>query len=367
MLVGIDASRSVADRPTGIETYSRQLIKALLDQQSPHQFRLYFRSRPPEGLFIGAQMRTIPFPRLWTHVRLAWEMAQAPPEMLFVPSHVVPPIHPRRTLVTVHDLGYLFFPEAHPWQQRTYLDLSTRWNVRAASHVLADSQATKTDLIDHYRIDPDRITVAYPGKDESLEPVDDPTVVQVVKATYDIEGDYFLFLGTLHPRKNLSRLVEAFKQFRSSDPESGVQLVLAGKSGWLCEDLVNQIRELDLGDCIKLPGYVAAEDKAALLSGAIGFLFPSLHEGFGLPVLEAQACGCPVITSTDSSLPEVAGDAALLVDPRDVHAIAGAMRRVVDDHDLQADLRERGLINVQRFSWESCARTVLHAMGTVLC
>jgi glycosyltransferase involved in cell wall biosynthesis len=367
MLVGVDASRALADRPTGTETYSRRLIQALLRLESCHRFRLYFRKAPPPDLFPEAELRTISFPRLWTHVRLAWEMARHPPDLLFVPAHVLPPIHPRRSLVTIHDLGYLMFPKAHPWQQRLYLDVSTRWNAHAAAHVLTDSRATKSDLITRYGVDPDKITVAYPGTDESLRPVHDAATIEAAKARYGIAKAYFLYLGTLQPRKNLRRLVEAFAQFIADHSSFPIQLVLAGQRGWLCAELFEQIEQRGLDRQVRFPGYIAQEDKAALLSGATGFVFPSLHEGFGLPVLEAQSCGCPVITSTTSSLPEVAGDAALLVDPRDSAAIAHAMQRFVNEQKLRSELAERGLVNVDRFSWKACAETVLGVIETYLC
>lgn len=360
MLIGVDASRAVADRPTGTETYSRRLIQSLLRLDSPHQFRLYFRRSPSPGAFAGAEQRVISLPRLWTHLGLSWEMLRHPPGALFVPAHVLPPIHPQRSLVTVHDLGYLHFPETHPWTQRFYLNLSTRWNARAAAHLLADSEATKDDLITHYAAAPEKISVAYPGVDESLAPIQDPAAIEAVKTSYGIRGDYFLYLGTLQPRKNLPRLVKAFANSEIPGSKSEICLVLAGKKGWLYDELFNQVRRLGLERQVHFPGYIADENKAALLSGALAFAFPSLHEGFGLPVLEAQACGCPVITSTTSSLPEVAArDAALLVNPKDTAAIAAAMERLAASSDLRERLIERGFANVKRFSWESCARTVL--------
>lgn len=367
MLVGVDASRAVADRPTGTETYSRRLIQALLSTASPHGFRLYFRDAPQPALFPGAELHVIPLPRMWTHVGLAWEMARRPPDLLFVPAHVLPPVHPQRTLVTIHDLGYLSFPGAHPWHQRLYLDLSTRWNARAATHILTDSRATKDDLIKHYGVDPEKATVAYPGTDESLHPVRDTSAVQAAKARYNIAADYLLYLGTLQPRKNLRRLVTAFARFATRCSQQSIHLVLAGKRGWLCDELFDQVREQGLDQQVHFPGYIAREDKAALLGGATAFVFPSLHEGFGLPVLEAQACGCPVITSTTSSLPEVAGDAALLVDPEDSTAISYAMERLTVDRELRHTLIERGFANVKRFSWEACAETVLDVIETCLC
>jgi len=372
MRIGIDASRAITPHPTGTEVYSRRLIQSLLtlaSQRRPsirHRLRLYFRSTPPADTFAGAELRIMPFPRLWTHVRLSWEMARRPPDVLFVPAHVLPLVHPRASLVTVHDLGYLYCPQAHPWRQRLYLDLSTRWNARAAAHVLADSEATKADLVTRYSTPPEKITVAYPGHDETLAPVRDPAAIEAVKARYGICGDYFLYLGTLQPRKNLARLITAFTVLEPfglslrAKPET--VLVLAGKRGWLYDDLFTQARHLGLAENIRFPGYTPDEDKAALLSGALAFVFPSLYEGFGLPVLEAQACGCPVITSTTSSLPEVAGDAALLVDPTDTTAIAAAMQRIAADPALRETLVERGFANVRRFSWTACAQSVLSVM-----
>lgn len=365
MLVGIDASRAIADRPTGTEVYSRRIIQTLLARDTPHRFRLYCRTEPPDDLFEGADLRVIPFPRLWTHIRLSWEMVRQPPDLLFVPAHVLPPVRPRLTLVTIHDLGYLHFPAAHPWQQRLYLDFSTRWNARIATHILADSEATKADLVAMYATRPDKITVAYPGTEERLRPVDDPEVIQAVKERYHIPHEYFLYLGTLQPRKNLIRLVDAYAELVRRNSEASVLLVLAGKRGWLYEELLEHVRRLGLGERILFPGYVAEEDKAALLSGASGFVFPSLHEGFGLPVLEAQACECPVVTSITSSLPEVAGRGALLVDPQDPMAIADAMESLITNQGLADRLVERGVRNLRRFSWEMCTQTVLDVIDQV--
>jgi glycosyltransferase involved in cell wall biosynthesis len=357
VLIGIDASRAGVEHPTGTEVYSRQIIRSLLGLDSTHDYRLYCRDGFSADSFPGADVRVIPLPRLWTHLRLSWEMVHHPPEVLFIPGHVLPIIHPRASLVTIHDLGYLYFPEAHPWLQRTHLDLSTRWNAHAAAHVLAISKATKNDLIARYGIRPGKITVTPHGLDEALAPVEDPVAIEATKARYGITGDYYVYIGTLHPRKNLSRIIDAFTRAHTN-----ASLILAGKQGWLYADLYSQIRHLGLERRVVLPGYVADEDKAALLSGALAFVFPSLYEGFGLPVLEAQACGCPVITSTTSSLPEVAGDAALLVDPLDTQAITAAMKRVAADHDLRRALIERGLSNARRFSWDTSAKAVLNAI-----
>jgi len=358
-LVGIDASRSVSPQPTGTELYSRHLIEALLDHAPDHFFfRLYFNQAPsPEFRVLNSELRILTFPRLWTHVRLSAEMLLHRPDLLFVPAHVLPIIHPRRSVVTVHDLGYLYFPEAHPPRQRWYLDRSTRWHTRSAAHLLADSAATKRDLVEKYHADPDRITVAYPGLDPSIKRVTDPNALARVRAKYNVKGDYLLYLGTIQPRKNLARLIEAFSQY----PAPNCQLLLAGKPGWYSDQLLQHAN-----DHIKFIGYVDAADKNALLSGAMAFVFPSLYEGFGFPVLEALACGVPVLCSNTSSLPEVVGDSAVLVNPADVNDLARGLHEITTNEDLRRTLIERGYQQAQKFTWQACADAVLSVFEKTL-
>ena len=363
MLAGIDASRAAATRRTGTENYALHLIRELLAVGSDHRFRLYFRQAPPPQLArMRAEMRVLPVPRLWTHVGLSWEMLRRPPDLLFVPSHVVPLVHPRCCVVTVHDLGYHHYPETHTAWQNLYLRWSTRHNARSARRILADSEATRRDLVAFYGTPPAKISVVYPGRDESLAPVRDPALLAAARARYDLAGDYLLYVGTLQPRKNLVRLIQAYAACRALLAGSGVpvpHLVLAGQKGWLYDDIVGEVDRLGLQRQVRLTGYVPDEDLAPLLSGALAFVFPSLYEGFGLPVLEAMACETPVICSNAASLPEVAGEAALLVDPLDTEALAQAMARVVTDEDLRRALAARGLSQVQRFSWRRCAAETL--------
>jgi glycosyltransferase involved in cell wall biosynthesis len=379
MLIGIDASRATLARRTGTENYALHLIRGLLALGQGHHFRLYFNQAPAPGLLpTSAEQRIMPFPRLWTHARLSSEMLAQPPDVLFVPSHVLPLVHPPRSVVTVHDLGFLYYPDAHTLFQNLYLRWSTRYNARSAAgkvgHVLADSQATRQDLIRHYGIPRERITVVYPGWDESLAPVGDPDLQAGVRARYGLGERYLLYVGTLHPRKNLVRLIEAFAQLCASPPatpEGGkrsgtdLRLVLAGKRGWLYDDILARVRRLGLTDRVLLTGYVPDSDLAALLSGAQAFVFPSLYEGFGFPVLEAMACGTPVVCSTASSLPEVAGDAAVMVDPLDPEALAAALYRIVEEPGLRRDLRKRGFRQVRRFSWRRCAEETLQVLESV--
>ncbi|HSN75320.1 MAG TPA: glycosyltransferase family 1 protein, partial [Anaerolineae bacterium] len=327
MLIGIDASRSLRAQRTGTENYSWQLIRHLLALGSGHRFRLYCPQPPKVGLFDlpsqvaghrQPELRVIPFPRLWTHARLSVEVTAHSPDVLFVPSHVLPVLHPRRSVVTVHDLGYRYFPEAHKTFDRAYLDLSTRFNARSAAHVLADSQATKDDLLRFTAVAAHKVTVVHLGRDETLAPVDDPQRLADVQQRLGVRrpgeptAPTIVYVGTLQPRKNLVRLVEAFALARQQRPD--LRLVLAGQRGWLADPIFQRVEALGLQDAVRFPGFVADADLPALLSSARCFAFPSLHEGFGFPVLEAQACGAPLLAANTSSLPEVAGDGALLVD-----------------------------------------------------
>jgi glycosyltransferase involved in cell wall biosynthesis len=302
-----------------------------------------------------------------------------PPDVLFIPSHVLPIIHPRRSVVTIHDLGYLYHPRAHRPLDRLYLDLSTRYNAKASSLVIADSKATKLDLIRCYNVNPKKVIVVYPGYDDAIfRPVEDKATIEAVKARYGIRDDYILFVGTLHPRKNLGRLIEAFSLFfptsigsqaksilsgmkltSGENFSSPLSLVIAGKKGWLYEGVFHRVKELELEERVIFTGFVAEDDLPALLSGARLFVFPSLYEGFGFPVLEAMACGVPVVCSDASSLPEVVGDAALKVNPLDVEGLKDAMERVLCDEELRAEMVKRGLERARNFSWERCAEETL--------
>jgi glycosyltransferase involved in cell wall biosynthesis len=312
----------------------------------------------------------MPWPRLWTHLRLAAELRQHPPDALFVPAHVLPLYCPVPAIVTVHDLGYRYYPQTHRRFDRWYLEWTTRRHTRLAHHIIADSEATRDDLVKFYRANPNRITVVHLGRDESLAPVTDPQVIAATKTQYGIGGDYLLYLGTLQPRKNLVRLVEAFAQMLkeggSNDNLTCLKLVIAGPKGWLYDEIFARVQALGLTGRVIFPGYVAEADKPALLSGALAYVFPSLYEGFGLPVLEAMACGTPVLTSNVSSLPEVAGDAALLVDPHDTAAMAHSMASLITHADLRRQLIERGYRQVTRFSWDKAAGQVMETLENVI-
>ncbi|MBC8162183.1 MAG: glycosyltransferase family 4 protein [Roseiflexaceae bacterium] len=370
MHIGIDASRLATATRTGTEHYTFELLAALAVRDRVNRYTLYCNQMPTALPPLGRnfELRPIPLRRLWTHARLSAEIIARPPDVLFVPAHVIPLGTPlaraRRTVVTIHDMGYMHFPESHTRAQRLYLRLSTAWSARVASMVIAISKTTRDDLIRYARVPPAKIHVIYHGVAPRFQADPPAEVVAATQARYRIAGPYFLFVGTVQPRKNLERVIEAFARFKPQSSAASPQpmLVIAGKKGWLTEAIERRAAEIGVAGQVRFIGYLPDADVPPLLRGALGFVFPSLYEGFGMPVLEAMACGAPVITSTTSSLPEVAGNAALLVDPRDVGAIAAAIGRLAGDATLRAELRQRGVARAADFSWDSCAQQTLRVL-----
>ena len=362
MIIGIDASRALIARRTGTERYSLELINALLDLDSEHLIRLYVPRRPPVDLFRdNAEVVVLPGKRLWTHTKLGPHTRKHPPDVLFVPSHVLPIAGPPRTVVTVHDLGYEYYPEAHSGKELRYLRWSTRRHARVATRIMADSNATRRDLVQLYGADPDRIRVVYLAPDPNLKPVTDKIKLSLTTAQFGIPGyaRYLLHVGAMRPRKNLDRLVEAFALVRERLPEMKLHLVLAGDMASGGHALREKVKRMGLLDVVRFPGFVLPHQIATLYSAAAVYVIPSLFEGFGLPALEAQACETPLVCANSSSLPEVAGEGALYFDPHSVEEMAAAIEKVLVDDGLRQALIAQGRRNLERFSWRKSAQETL--------
>jgi glycosyltransferase involved in cell wall biosynthesis len=252
----------------------------------------------------------------------------------------------------VHDLSFMRVPECSQPSLRAYLLRVVPSSVRRADLVLADSDSTRSDVIELLGVSPDRVRVIYPGVDACFRRVQDTRLLADVRQRYHLPERFVLSVGTLQPRKNLARLIEAYAQARL---DADVKLVIAGGTGWMYEGIFRRVEELRLQNEVYFPGYVVEEDLPALYSLADLFVFPSLYEGFGLPPLEAMACGTPVVTSNVSSLPEVVGDAALMVDPRDVEALANAMGQALGEPSLRTAMVQRGRAQAQGFTWARAA------------
>lgn len=350
-VIGIDGSRMGIDRRTGTENYSNQIIRGLIHTDADWRWRLYLNAdEPPAGLPPGSvEVRAIPSRRLWTHLRLSREMLVNKPDLLFVPSHVIPLVHPS-SIVTIHDLGYLHVPEAHPPRQRRMLDLTTRWSARVARHIIVPSIRTRDDLVSTYGTAPGKISVVYHGVNPRFRHTNAADQERVA-VSYGLHRPYVLVVGTVQPRKNLPALASAMAALNAE-----YDLVIAGKRGWMADQVIAGLTASGLGDRLRLLDYVPDDDLPALYAGADLFVQPSRFEGFGMPVIEAMAAGAPVLSASGSSLTEVAGDGARFFDPDDPPSLINALDSLLGSEHERRALIERGLRWSRPFTWERAAR-----------
>lgn len=360
--IGIDASRMMTAERTGTENYSDQIIRALIAEATPWSWTLYFNGNAGAAGIEeagNARVRDIPARRLWTHTRLSREMLANRPAGLFVPAHVIPLVHPP-SVVTIHDLGYLHVPEAHPTAQRRMLDLTTRWSAKVARHIIVPSTQTHDDLVQRYRVPAERITVVHHGvhpRFAHMRGTEDPSF----RERYGLTNPYVLAVGTIQPRKNLPLLARAMKRLpRDYD------LVIAGKRGWMADDVLAELESVGLGRRLRILDYVPDADLPALYQHALVLVQPSRFEGFGMPVLEAMASGTPVVTSRGSSLAEIAGDAAAFFEQDDEDDLAEVIRSVLEDSGVSTSLRDRGIAWSDGFTWEHAAQKTRHVIETYL-
>ncbi len=365
MTIGIDASRANLRNKTGVEWYGWHIIRELARLDTKNRYRLYSWEPLREDLADlpdNFENVEVPTRRAWPHTALSSELKREPVEALFVPSHVVPRVHPPKTVVTVHDLGFRQFRKNYSFYHYLSLQLGTRWSVKWASDVLVPSQAVADDVRRTYASPGRKVQVVPNGVDAAAFHQPAAQVIIDVLKRHRIADPYLLFLGRLEERKNVVRIIEAFYRLKDSGLFGG-QLVLAGNPGEGYHDIKALIgKQRDRDDIIQ-PGYVADADRAALMFGARAFVFPSLFEGFGIPILEAFAAGTPVLTSNRGATAEIAGNAALLVDPENVTAIHQGIERLLSDTELTETLTARGAGRVQDFSWRKTAEHI-HAILT---
>jgi glycosyltransferase involved in cell wall biosynthesis len=350
----------------GIGRYVRELVAALAKLDHTTEYRLFVAGATrnklssalaPNFTWKPSPISPIWYARLWHRARLPIpvEVITGRVTLYHATDFVLPPTLPNtRTLLTVHDLSFVRVPEATSPNLRAYLDAVVPRSVRRADHILADSAATKADLIELYDTSPEKITVLLSGVDARFSRVDDTETRRAVRAKYRIPPrPYILSVGTVQPRKNYERLIQALERLRTD--EHDVDVVIAGGRGWLEDPIYDTIRSTGMNDHVHLIGFADDGDLPALYSEAACVAVPSLYEGFGIPVLEGMACGSPVVTANVSSLPEVAGDAALTITPTDLDELSDALNRLLSDSTLRAQLIQRGYERVKQFTWEASA------------
>jgi glycosyltransferase involved in cell wall biosynthesis len=390
MLIGIDGSRAFLKNRTGIEEYSYQVIKNLRKELESFEVFLYVRKKQEVDFELPKnwKMKTIGWPIFWTQAGLSLEMLFHPVKTLFVPAHTVPIIHPENTVVTIHGLEYEFCGQAYSAWEKLYMKTSIRKSCKWASRIISVSQNTKQDLMKLYKVPEEKIQVIYEGCSFCHSGLDPESRIrtQILKQVQDDSRPYLLFLGRIEERKNIGNIVETFEILKEKYSIKH-KLVLAGKPGFGYEHLKSRIQNMkSKNDIIEL-GFVSEQEKWELLKNAEVFVFPTQYEGFGIPILEAQSVGCPVVASNNSSIPEVvschserseespsitesfniAGSfavaqddtcSALLVNPQNPTEIAEAVWKILSDEKIKKDLIEKGLENVKRFSWEKCAEEI---------
>lgn len=271
-------------------------------------------------------------------------------------NYIVPPFVHGKTVVTVHDMVYRAYPETVRGRTKHMLDLGLVPSMRRADRIVTDSEFSRSEIIKYYPEFSEKIRVVPCGVDtEKFHPETDPDKIAAMRNKYGIPKNYFLYLGTLEPRKNLERLIDAYAQFAGKQADTPA-LVLAGGKGWLYDGIFAKVKALGLQDNVLFTQYIDSADMCALMSGALAFTFPSIYEGFGMPPLEAMACGTPVLVSDAASLPEVTGDCAVIVKPDDTDSIANGLERLYLDENLRRRLSAEGLERAKLFSWERSAQ-----------
>ncbi|HEV7550068.1 MAG TPA: glycosyltransferase family 1 protein [Candidatus Angelobacter sp.] len=359
MRIAIDA-HSLGTQSGGNETYIRQLLGGLSEDQSRNSYRLFYTNPAAltdctvDSRFTFTQIPKNPIPRICSVLpRL---LAKEKPDV-FHCQYVQPPFARTKTVLSIHDLAHEHFPEFFHPVEALRMKTLVRWSAKRASHIMTISEFSAADISRRFDLPRERITVAYLAASPDFHPRDKGQSQEHLARMYGINSSFILYVGRIQARKNLPRLVEAYARLRKQGLDA--KLVMVGRQDWQSEQLVQKIKELGLQDSVIFPGFVPFHDLPIFYNAAEVFVFPSFFEGFGLPVAESMASGLPTITSFGSSLEEVAGNAALLIDPGDTGSITDALSKVLGDPGLQRDLATRGLKRSKDFSAGNLAEKAL--------
>jgi glycosyltransferase involved in cell wall biosynthesis len=378
MIIGFDANGLLGGK-TGIGIYSYNLVQALrvLCEQDLFKFYSYciFKNKENVGIPEHNLNRIFPtikapqflFYLMWKYIH--WpkiETIIGEVDIVHGLASLVPETSKSKKVVTIYDLTLFSHPETHPRLRTKQYARLMDYSVKASDAILAISESTKKDILNFFDIDENKIFVSYCGIDHDLfKPLDESGPIEAVKRKYAISKKYIYYLGTIEPRKNVDVLLTSFSIIKEKT-KGEFQLVLSGMVGWLIEDLIKEIEFFAESNDLIFTGYVKNEEAAALYNGAEVFVYPSQYEGFGIPVAEAMACGCPVVTSDSSSLPEVVGEAGLLVEPNNAEALADSILNVLSDNTLKQSLKKMGLQRAQKFNWKNTAKVTKSVYERIL-
>ncbi len=365
MRIAIDLSPALHQK-AGLGRYARTLAEHLVTQDTASQY-VAFAYGKFQDAGLPPVLRVLPRANIPLDAR-PWRMGVWGAHALgigldrFMPrvdvfhatEHLLPPLNHAKTVFTLHDLIFRLYPEYHLPLNHWFLRNAMPYFLSRADAIIAVSECTKQDAVQFYQVPPDKITVIYEGVNPALHPETNLDRVREARRRYAKDSPFILFLGTIEPRKNIPALVDAVRALRSRG--SSHRLLIAGRKGWLYQGVFDHVRQTGMQDDVDFLDYVPDADLPALFAACNAFVFPSLYEGFGLPPLEAMACGAPVVCSNTSSLPEVVGDAALLVNPQSVSEIVAAVERVTTDETLRTEICCRGMERAARFSWDRAAR-----------
>ncbi len=374
MIIGIDGNEANVKKRVGISEFAYQLLLQFAEYKiADVTFRIYLKEEPLEGLPKENdhwQYRVLKPGKLWTQWRLPLDLFlhKPRPDVLFSMTHYAPRFSPVPTIVSIMDVSYLQFPELFNPSDLYQLRNWTAYSVKRAKKVLTISNSSRDDIIRSYKVPEDKVFTVYPGIKDivSLEPR--VFGMNQLKSKYHISDNYILFVGTLQPRKNIVRLIEAFSKLGTGDEGQGtrdLELVIIGRKGWQYEEILAAPEKFGVEDRVKFLENIQDDELTVFYKHALCYVLPSLYEGFGLPVLEAMQRDCPVITSNVSSLPEAGGDAALYVDPEDVNDIAEKIKSVIGDNKLREELIEKGKKQIKKFSWEKAAKETFEVLQQV--
>lgn len=360
-LIGYEAN--IKNR-VGSNQYAYELIKTLYQLDGKNQYSVFLPTAPLADMpkqRKNWEYRVVGPTKFWNIFGLPKELYRKKPfpEVVFNPGHYCPLFFPAPLVVSVMDLGYLHFPEHFTRPIFLKLKLWTQLSVKQATHIFAISNSTKNDIIKYYKIKPEKITVTYPGYDkEKFENQKSKVKIEEVKKKYKIAGDYLLFLGTLKPNKNIEGLIEAFELLG----DRNLQLVIAGRKGWLYQTIFARVKELKLEKKVVFTDFVDEKDLPVLMRQAKVFVLPSFWEGFGIPVIEAMACGTPVVVSNAGSLPEIVAKAGVIIDPDNPEDIAQGLKEALKKGK---ELSQKGIEQAKKFDWQDCAQKTLAVLESI--